>query len=70
MRARGVHFGKVHGHDQNLLLVRRSFGKDFAGRAGHETLALEFQAVAAHAVDDFMADAVDGRNETAVRHGV
>ena len=70
MRARGVHFGEVNGHDQNLLLVRGRFRKNFAGRASDETLAPEFQAVAAHAFDDFVADAVDRCDEAAVGDGV
>ena len=47
VRARHVHFGEVNGHDQNFFLVRRGFGEDFAGGSGHETLAPEFNAVAA-----------------------
>jgi len=44
--ARGVHTGEVNGHNQNFLLGRAGFGEDFARRAGHETLAPEFNAFA------------------------
>src|SRR5271156_3127513 len=70
VRARHVHFGEVNGHDQNLFLVRRGFGEDFAGRSGDETLSPEFKTVAAHAGNFFVADAVRHGDETAVGDGV
>ena len=70
MRACGVHVGEVNGRDENFFLVRAGLGNDFAGGAGHKTLTPEFQAVAAHAFDDFVADAVHGGDVAAVRDGV
>ena len=45
VRARVVHLGEVNGRNQNLLLVLRGLGEDFAGGSGHETLAPELDAV-------------------------
>src|SRR5277367_3782184 len=70
VRARHVHFGEVNGHDQNLFLVRRSFGEDFAGSSGDETLSPKFKAVATHAGNFFVADAVRHGDEAAVGDGV
>ena len=70
VRARVIHLGKVNWHNQNLFLVRRGFGKDFAGSSGDKTLSPKFNAVATNAVEDFMADAIGHGNKAAVGDGV
>ena len=68
--AGGVHVSQIHGDEEVSFLGDSGLGEDFAGGAGDEALPPEFQAVAAHAGEDFVADAVDGGDVAAVGDGV
>jgi hypothetical protein len=62
-----VHFAEVEFDDEEFFVFRASFGEDFAGGAGDEALAPEFDAVAG---EFFVADAVGNGDVAAVGDGV
>ena len=70
MGARGVHVGEVHRHDEDFFPFGTGLGDDFAAGAGHKALPPKFNAVAAHAVEDFVADAVGHGYIAAVGDGM
>src|SRR5436309_3004507 len=67
MSARDIHFGEVHGHDENFFFFGAGFGEDFARSSGNETLAPEFDAVAREA---FIANAIGDSDIAAIGNGM
>src|ERR1043166_3600015 len=70
VRARGFHLIQVQRHDERFFLVGAGFGENLTRRSSDETLTPEFDAIAANAIKNFMADAVRNANVATVRNRV